>query len=154
VADVDTRTRAGFALGAAATLASLNLVANFAAQARSDAGRHEVEGLFSNLDRARAVQFAAAYVHEHHMRALRALVVSVALLILFALATRPAVVALGRDVFRPWTVPAVLAGAVLISVPTWWLADTAGFDLTWAQELVALAVGLAVISALWAKFLR
>jgi hypothetical protein len=78
VADADTRTRAGFALGAAATLASLNLVANFASQARSDAGRREVEGLYSSLGRAKAVHVAADYVHEHHMRALRALVVSVA----------------------------------------------------------------------------
>ena len=82
-----TRTRVGFALGASAVLASLNVVANFASQAVSDAGRRDVEALFSSLGVREAKRAAADYVHLHHMRAARSLALGAVLLVAFALAT-------------------------------------------------------------------
>ena len=65
------RTRVGFAVGAAAVLASVNVVANFASQAMSDAGRRDVEALFSSLGVSEANRAAADYVRLHHERAAR-----------------------------------------------------------------------------------
>jgi len=153
-AEAAARTRIGFAVGAAAVLASINVVANFASQAVSDAGRRDVEALFSNLGIQEAKRAAADYVRLHHERATRSLVLGAVLLVAFVLATRPAVISLGWDAMRWWTLPAALAGGLVASVPIWWLAASAGLDLTWTQEVVAVLAAVAVVAAVWARFGR
>ena len=148
------RTRVGFAVGAAAVLASVNVVANFASQALSDAGRRDVEALFSSLGMREAKRAAADYVRLHHERAARSLVLGAVLLVAFALATRPAVASLGWDAMRWWTLPAALAGGLVASFPIWWLAESAGLDLTWAEEIVAVLAAIGVVAAVWARFGR
>ncbi|HZQ83214.1 MAG TPA: hypothetical protein VFA83_00170 [Acidimicrobiales bacterium] len=149
-----SRTRVGFAAGAAAVLASVNVVANFASQAMSDAGRRDVEALFSNLGVREAKRAAAEYVHLHHERATRSLVLGAVLLLAFIIATRPAVASLGWDAVRWWTLPAALVGGLVASFPIWWLSASAGLDLTWAQEIAAVLAAIGVVVAVWARFGR